>query len=541
MDSEKLSSYIDEHRFETLVFAAGVLLSAAVGIVFATKLDSLGSMPVLLLLPLAVLLLAAGFGVLRYPWIVLAVTVFVVAPSTTAEIHQVFRVPLLTKYIHWVLFALLLLQFIRSIPNPYVPAVFRTRSQEFFVGTHTEWARHSFLIVMSLVAFYLFTLILSVVNASDQAAAREELEPMLRQVLLMLSVMFSVGMLGRHSSLTLMLRIAVYACALYVFLAILGSFHSFDSPMAGKFTSVLPGSDEEGVGDRIAGTFDHPNTLGRYVVMLLPIAFALLVTTRKLIHRVALGVTLVVLFAGLILSESRGALLALIVLGPPLMLLFRRHLDPRFIVATLVIGVLMISVAVSHVDLKRFDATWNDIQRIVLYGESPTDNATVGRLSEMKVAVEMYKDHPVLGIGLGNYELYFQNFSFDHGNKLYAADRGAHSLYLETLAERGVVGLTGQLALFTGILVLLFSIANRIKRTDYNTGLIVYSMGFALAAYYFCGLFLHDASSDPFWLFTGLALSATRIGQLVRPRAGGGYSRRVAVDNNSTEHLVGRS
>jgi putative inorganic carbon (hco3(-)) transporter len=139
------------------------------------------------------------------------------------------------------------------------------------------------------------------------------------------------------------------------------------------------------------------------------------------------------------------------------------------------------------------------------------DTAIEGRLGEMLVAVEVFTDHPLVGIGLGNYEHYFQHYSLQLDLPQRGRDRAAHSLYLELAAERGLVGLTAYF-------VLLWYTARTILRSIRKllaAGLSSYAdmaaaYGYSLLGYLVTATFLHDRAQF-FWVLLGICLSFPAI------------------------------
>ena len=70
----------------------------------------------------------------------------------------------------------------------------------------------------------------------------------------------------------------------------------------------------------------------------------------------------------------------------------------------------------------------------------------------MIVGLQMFADHPILGVGLGNYPLLYQQYSQRLGIDLRSEIRQAHNLYLEVAAETGLLGLLS----FGLLLVVMF-------------------------------------------------------------------------------------
>jgi hypothetical protein len=81
-----------------------------------------------------------------------------------------------------------------------------------------------------------------------------------------------------------------------------------------------------------------------------------------------------------------------------------------------------------------------------------------GRLSLWKAAVDEYRAQPLHGTGAGTYQLYYTRYRTE---PLYVAD--AHSLYLQSLAELGLVGFALIAIVVLGILV---GLAARVRGPD---------------------------------------------------------------------------
>jgi hypothetical protein len=116
-----------------------------------------------------------------------------------------------------------------------------------------------------------------------------------------------------------------------------------------------------------------------------------------------------------------------------------------------------------------------------------------GRLSLWRVAVHMFERKPVTGLGAGSYE---QEWYLHR--PVAGKDRNAHSLYLETMGENGIVGL---LLLVAALLGPIFAFARVRGREPFAAG--------ALAAYV---AFLAHSAVDWDWQLTGVTVSALLCG-----------------------------
>ncbi len=93
--------------------------------------------------------------------------------------------------------------------------------------------------------------------------------------------------------------------------------------------------------------------------------------------------------------------------------------------------------------------------------EADVDGAIRGRTTEALAAINVFVDHPVVGVGPNRF---FREFSQIEANKLglkrLDTNRRAHNLYLELAADQGVLGL-GAFGLIMGTTIVQLLAARR--------------------------------------------------------------------------------
>jgi hypothetical protein len=102
-----------------------------------------------------------------------------------------------------------------------------------------------------------------------------------------------------------------------------------------------------------------------------------------------------------------------------------------------------------------------------------------GRYQQWQAAIEAWESEPVTGIGPGTYE-----FWWSREGSLPTFVRDAHSLYLETLAELGIVGLVLVAGLILGVLGVGISkaVSGATEHRGYLAGALAAIVAFAVAA-----------------------------------------------------------
>ncbi len=232
-------------------------------------------------------------------------------------------------------------------------------------------------------------------------------------------------------------RLAAYQGAT-LFQSALGLYQAvMEKPLGltflGERTYVRQQVFERAESVRPAGTLWHTNQLAMYLGMTLPvIASILLAPVRRGVRSLAA----LVLLAGLLvvgLTLSRSSWLSLL-LGAVVLAAYgvkKKRISPW----QLVMGGLVLAVGVIAVDL----ATGG----IVLARLIESDRGSgMSRLPLMRGALSVWADHPVLGIGLKNYEIAIRQYDITGQFTEFGNMPIVHNILLLYLAEIGLLGMS---------------------------------------------------------------------------------------------------
>jgi O-antigen ligase len=178
------------------------------------------------------------------------------------------------------------------------------------------------------------------------------------------------------------------------------------------------------------GPYVNRNHFAGFAEMVIPVALVPLVLGKVRREKVFL----VALFAlvptvALLLSASRGGIVsfALQMLILFLLMQVRRVRNKHMIVGGVV--VLTAVMAVSWIGVNQMLARFAEIQSL---------EVTAGKRAAMRQGTwRLFLDHPILGMGLGTFEMVFPPYDSLYDGKIV---NHAHNDYLEVLAETGVVG-----------------------------------------------------------------------------------------------------
>lgn len=237
-----------------------------------------------------------------------------------------------------------------------------------------------------------------------------------------------------------------------------------------------------------APRYGDSNDLAFLLVTTLPLTAWLLRGSRAW-ARLAVVAMAAVLTTATVLSLSRGALVALGVGVLWHALTERRHL-PALILAGIVS--LAVAFAAAGVAERQLATALEQKERIA------TENVET-RLDAWQAAAELAVDHPVLGVGPGNFGFYyFEKTGRPPGT---FGLRVVHDAYLDVAAELGLTGLL----LFLAFLAIVFRRASVAVVEHRGPPGLAASVRTALVIAMVASLTLSEQYYPPFWVLGALA------------------------------------
>lgn len=250
------------------------------------------------------------------------------------------------------------------------------------------------------------------------------------------------------------------------------------------------------IGSRVVGPFDNPNVFGEYLIMLLPLAVALVLTRRGAQRLIGIAVTLAA-GAALVYTWSRGAWLgAMASIG---LLLVLYHAVLLRLVVPAIVALPFVAAALPSAIVSRLTSIGN-----------LADTSTAYRVSIWTASVNMLKDIFESGIGTGSAAFSAVYPAYALGGAAYALH--AHNLYLQIFVELGVVGI----AVFVLMLFFFFRSVFSCYRTlgDRTQATIILAMGLGVFALLVQGLtdnvWYNYRIVLLFWLLMGIVIGMGR-------------------------------
>ncbi len=334
--------------------------------------------------------------------------------------------------------------------------------------------------------------------AQDRYASFEQITEFAKSFVILLVVVFS---LRSQADWKRVIWLVIFSAT---FLAALGTYQTLTGNYAQTFWGfaiVTPDVTQM----RLSGSVGDPNFHGQILASVLPLALYRLLDEKSLMLKFVGGGSALILVLAILNSYSRGAFLAMVLIL--LLIALERRVKPLLIVGV-VVATLVIMQFLPQGYTER-------IETLSIFTSKDasihSEGSFRGRTSEMITGVMMFTEHPLLGVGIGNYETNYQDYAVVLGLEQRTEDRQAHSLYLETAAETGVPGLVTMALLFITVMVGLIRSRQKSRRldqdSDWPTWLTALQM--SLISYLVTSIFLHGDFIR--YLFFLIALGAAAI------------------------------
>jgi O-antigen ligase len=259
---------------------------------------------------------------------------------------------------------------------------------------------------------------------------------------------------------------------------------------------------------RLAGPIGEKNRYAQVMLMLVPLGIMMVGAERNRWLKIAALASAGLAAIATALTFSRGAALAAGIIL--LVMVAMRYVRVTHLLAAAGL-IALVLIAVPQYG-ERVTSVTGLLSLIT--EDTPTsaaDNSLLSRATENLTALSVWADHPLVGVGPGEFPAYYREYADEIGLSIRAQDREAHNLYLGIAAETGSLGL---LTFLGAAGVTMWQLA-RVRRTAMKVrpDLAAMATGFllALVGYLASGLFLHLSYARYYWLILALAGAAAVI------------------------------
>ena len=258
---------------------------------------------------------------------------------------------------------------------------------------------------------------------------------------------------------------------------------------------------------RITGFSEDPNFFAMDLVVTLPLAIGLFFYYRHFLVKVLSALIVLCLIAATILTFSRAGLiqlLSVLLFSVGIRILKKRKL---LAIASFLLAVVIFIPLIPQ-------KYWERIQTIANF----SDPAIVMRLDCWKTGLAMIADHPIAGVGFGQFRIGFLEKSMavaggsDVVGTTFKGFLDAQNLFIQTCAELGLIGF----ALFLGIILLTLkylreSVRAFYKKEDFLLMEISLALQISFIVYLLGGFFNSYLQLLIFWIIVPFAVALRKL------------------------------
>lgn len=392
-----------------------------------------------------------------------------------------------------------------SVIKPLVALVAVTLLVRYINASSAPAARTKTRVIESYLFFFLMVTAFSYLPAENKDRALEAILDLAKDIVIVFIILFTLRSQETwKQSAWVIIGIAGLMC-------LLGGFQVLSGNYDQEFFGLARVVDDVGSYSttyRIAGPIKEPNIWGQVVVAVTPLVLYRVLHERRMLMKIISAGILGILLFEVLNSYSRGAYLGLGIV------IFLALLEYRLPPIAWFAGLAAVVFAIPFLPASYMAR----LETLTLL--SPTNQGGIyeegsfrGRTSEMLTGLSMFADKPLLGVGAGNYPNNYQRYTERLGLELRSGEREPHSLYVQLLAEKGILGAVAFVGFSITLLVGLSRARASISHLEaYRDWLPwISSIQLTIVSYLVTSTFLHGAYLRFFWIFAALAIAAIQL------------------------------
>jgi probable O-glycosylation ligase (exosortase A-associated) len=250
--------------------------------------------------------------------------------------------------------------------------------------------------------------------------------------------------------------------------------------------------------DGPGGFMNDNNSFALVLNMILPLLVGIAVVEKEKLLRLAAVATAALCAVTILFTFSRGGLLTLAVVVPPLIWRSRHRLAVGGLIAA---GLAVFLVFTSS------NFTQAYVERASTISDYEQDGSAVGRLNAWQTSWRVFLDYPVFGVGPNNLQVVHARYSPEPERF-----RVSHNAYLQILSECGLPALL----LFLGVIGSGWWSLWRLRRQTEIPWVETYAcmLQISIVAYCVGSMFLNTAYSELIYQLVGMSVSLQAIAHI---------------------------
>lgn len=369
---------------------------------------------------------------------------------------------------------------------------------------------------LGLMVIYFLTLMVASISARDMALAWNEIFNYLLEGLLLYFLV--VNAIRTPAMLRRVMWVLLLACSVLGAVSLVQELtHTYDNNYGG-LSLRREDLDVDAVdfnaysGARSAGgPFGDENRYGQIMLVVLPLALYLFfVETGPRARLLAAGAAALIL-GGIVLTFSRGTFVTLA--GLTVLMMLMRFVRAKKILLASAGLVLLISIALPEY----YDQVDTVTSLTNLFSSDSEETRSLdgsfrGRYAQMVAAFTVFLEHPIAGVGPGHFSQYYaRKYGNEVGVKYLRSNRRAHNLYVEMIANLGLIGITSFMAIALFMIFRLWQARRRFIISRPDLAQLAAALILSICAYLGSAMFLHLSFQRYYWFTLAVAGAALQI------------------------------
>jgi O-antigen ligase len=309
--------------------------------------------------------------------------------------------------------------------------------------------------------------------------------------------------------------------ALVVAATVLGGMSTIQIA-TGRFFEVFGGLIEPQTGNiygelalpRASGPpVSDPNFYARILLIVIPIGVGLALAARRRSLALTYAAAAAIIGAGTLATYSRGAMVAVALMAVLLLIAMRVRAKQVGMAAVAGVVVLLLMPQTLRERFLTIESILPNREGVVVIADSAVEKRRI----LVKAGLMMFEEHPLWGVGAGNYGRHYLPYANRVGSSAtdfhdVGGREFAHGFYVELASETGIVGLIALCSAFFAALVVTYR-ANRtlLARGERGRAMIAAGLGVAIAGYMLASLALHESYLRYMALYFGFAIAVARL------------------------------
>src|SRR6266496_4836386 len=356
-----------------------------------------------------------------------------------------------------------------------------------------------------LLAYYM-VVIASYLVAADKSAALSDILDMGKDIVIIYCILFALRESQAWKQTIWLIMITTAVLSVLTTYQVVTS--NYQQTFFGFASVQLQKVFTDASTPRVAGPINAPNLWGQILVAISTLFIFRIIHEKRTIVKIAALIGLAFILFAVLNTYSRGAYLVLAIDAVLIFFVFEKRFNPMIAFAGLGIVILLLPFLPAT-----YRARFYTLSDFTAQNGIYQDTSFRGRSSEMLTGLAMFADHPLLGVGTGNYPTNYQRYTQLIGIEFRATTRDPHSLYVQVLAETGILGAIAFLAMMFFLFDALNKTCRAIERSPHLSDWLPWmnAIRLAILSYLMTSFILHNAYIRYFWILVAMALAGIQI------------------------------